>query len=51
MNSGSDPYKPHHFLKDCNRTFRYIYENCFNRFRFLVEVSTKLQKMDVFWTI
>ena len=30
------------------KIFRSIYINCFNRLRFLVEVSTKLQKMHFF---
>ena len=30
------------FWKIVMRTFRYIYVNCFNRLRFLAEVSTKL---------
>ena len=33
------------FWKTVIRTFRSIYVNCFNRLRFLAEVSTKLQKM------
>ena len=33
------------FWKSVIRTFRCIYENCFNRIRFLTKVSTKLQKM------
>ena len=33
------------FWKSVMRTFRCIYVNCFNRLRFLAEVSTKLQKM------
>ena len=34
-----------------SRPFRYIHINRFNRPRFLAEVSTKLQKMHLFWTI
>ena len=49
MNGGSDPYKPYHFLKESNENFQmHIYVNCFNRLRFLAEVSTKLQKMHFF---
>ena len=33
------------FWKTVIKTFRSIYVNCFNRLRFLAEVSTKLQKM------
>ena len=33
------------FLKDVMRTFRCIYVNCFNRLKFLAEVSSKLQKI------
>ena len=36
------------FWKIVIRTFRSIYVNCFSRLRFLAEVSTKLQKMDLF---
>ena len=36
------------FWKSVMRTFRCIYVNCFNRLRFLAEVSTKLQKMHFF---
>ena len=36
------------FWKIVMRTFRCIYVNCFNRLRFLAEVSTKLQKMHFF---
>ena len=36
------------FWKSVMRTFRFIYINCFNRLRFFVEVSTKLQKMHFF---
>ena len=32
------------FWKFITRTFRCIYVNCFNKLRFLAEVSTKLQK-------
>ena len=34
------------FWKSVMRTFRCIYVNCFNRLRFLAEVSTKLQKFN-----
>ena len=33
------------FWKSVMRTFRCIYVNCFNRLRFLAEVSTKFSKM------
>ena len=33
------------FWKTVIKTFKSIYVNCFNRLRFLAEVSTKLQKM------
>ena len=36
------------FWKSLMRTFRCIYENCFNRVRILAEGSTKLLKMDFF---
>ena len=36
------------FWKTVIKTFRSIYVNCFNRLRFLAEVSTKLQKMHFF---
>ena len=36
------------FWKCVTRPFRCIYVNCFNRLRFIVEVSTKLQKMHFF---
>ena len=42
------------FWKCMTRPFRYIYVNCFNWLRYLVEVSTKLQKkhfLDNFRTI
>ena len=48
MNGGSDPYKPYHFLKECNENFQMQFVNCFNRLRFLAEVNTKLQKMHLF---
>ena len=49
MSDGSDPYKLYHFLKECNQNFSvFIYVNCFNRLRFLAEVSTKLQKNALF---
>ena len=48
MNIGSDPYKPYHFLKDSNKNFRCMYVNCFNRIRFLTEVTTELQLMYFF---
>ena len=48
MNGGSGPYKPYHFLKEFNETFRCIYVDCFNRLRYLAEVSTKFKKMHSF---
>ena len=36
------------FWKSAMRTFRCIYVNCFNRLRFLAEISTKLEKMHLF---
>ena len=36
------------FWKTVIRTLRSIHVNCFNRLRFLAEVSTKLQKMHFF---
>ena len=39
------------FWKTVIKTFRSIYVNCFNRLRFLAEVSTKLQKMHFFGQI
>ena len=36
------------FWKSMMRSFRWIEINCFNRFRFLAEVSTNLQKMHYF---
>ena len=36
------------FWKTAIRTFRSIYVNCFNRLRFLAEVSSVLQKMHFF---
>ena len=36
------------FWKTVTKTFKSIYINCFNRLRFLAEVSTKLQKMHFF---
>ena len=36
------------FWKSVMRTFRCIYENCFQRLRFLAEVSTKLHEMHPF---
>ena len=45
MNGGSDPYKPYHFLKECNEN---IYVNWFSRLRLLAEVSVKLKKMHFF---
>ena len=48
MNGGSDPYKPYHFLKDRNKNFQVYIWNCFNRLRFLAEVSPKLQKMQFY---
>ena len=36
------PYKPYHFLKECNENFQTKYVSCFNRLRFLAEISTKL---------
>ena len=34
--------RPYHFLKECNETLQMQYVNCFNRLRFLAEVSAKL---------
>ena len=48
MDGGSDPYKPCHFLKECNENFQMQYVNCFNRPKFLAEVSINLQKMHFF---
>ena len=48
MNCCSDPYKNTIFWKSMMRSFRWIEINCFNRFRFLAEVSTNLQKMHYF---
>ena len=48
MNGGSDPYKPYHFLKECNENFHMQYVNCLNRLRLLPEVNTKFQKMHFF---
>ena len=45
IKGGSDPYKPQHFLKQCSENFQMKYVNCFNRLRFLAEVSTKLLKI------
>ena len=46
MNDGSEPYRPYDFLKESNENFQmHIYGNCFNRLRFLAEVSTKSQKI------
>ena len=36
------------FWQSVVRTFRCIYENCFNRLKFFAEVSTELQKMHFF---
>ena len=36
------------FCKSVMRPFRCIYVNCFNKFRFLAEVSTKLQEIHFF---
>ena len=36
------------FWKSVMRTFRCIYVNCFNRLRFLAEISTKLQRKHFF---
>ena len=35
----------HHFLKECSENFQMKYVNCFNRLRFLAEVSTNLLKI------
>ena len=35
-------------MKVLTRPFRFVYINCFNRLRFLAEVSLKLQKMYFF---
>ena len=47
MNCCSDPYKNTIFSKSMMRSFRWIEMNCFNRFRFLTEVSTNLQKCTI----
>ena len=39
------------FWQSIMKNFRCIYVNCFNRLRFLADVSTKLQKNALFWTI
>ena len=41
---GGPNYAPinHHFLKECSENFQMKYVNCFNRLRFLAEVSMKL---------
>ena len=41
MNGGSHPYKPYHFLKQCNDKFQ-MHIN--NKLKFLAEVRTKLEK-------
>ena len=51
MNVYSDPYKQYHFLKECNENFQMQYVNCFNKIRFLAEVSTKLQKMHFLYNL
>ena len=45
MNGGPDSYNPYHFLNKCNENFQMQYVNYFNRFRFVVEDTTKLQKL------
>ena len=37
------------FWKSMMRSFRWKWINCFNRFRFLAEVSTNLKTMHYFW--
>ena len=37
MNSGSDPYKPYHFLKQCNENFQMQYANCLTDLVFLLK--------------
>ena len=44
-NGGSGTYKPYHFLKEYNENFQIHVCKCFNRHRFLAEISIKLQKM------
>ena len=51
MNGGSDSYNPYHFLNKCNENFQMPYVNYFNRFRFVVEDTTKLQKLHFLRTI
>ena len=46
MNGGSDPYKPCHFLKECNENFQMHTWKMFSHF--LAEVSTKLHEMRLF---
>ena len=36
------------FWKSVMRTFRWIYANCFNRSKFLAEITTVLQNMHLF---
>ena len=49
MNGGSDPYKPYHFLKECNENFQmHIWKMLWRRLRFLAEVSTKLHEIHLF---
>ena len=46
VNCCSDSYKTYYFWK-MMRSFRLISISCFNRFRFLAEVSTNLQKCTI----
>ena len=42
-----NPYKIYYFLNEQDEIFE-MHINCFNRFRFLAEVSTSLQKCTIF---
>ena len=48
VNCYSNPCKNTIFWKSMMRSFRWIEINCFNKFRFLAEVSTNLQKKHYF---
>ena len=46
MNCCSDPYKKYYFLREHDEVFQ-MDRNCFNRFRYLGEVRTNLQKCTI----
>ena len=49
MNSGSEPYKPYHFLEECNENFQmHIYKLFQQTQGFLLRTAQNWKKMNFF---